>query len=188
MEMRNASRSRYEVSGSAPARAKSLGVHHRSEVHSRRVRHPDPLRETEQRAGDVAHENGYKLPNGAASVLGSYIRQNMHFFVAKVNLGEQAGSASTISVRCRSRTSRRKFMLPIRLGTVNANGAQELFVYAITTRGRVETNNYKTVKLPSDVDVPLFVRKDFTPFYKRSSPSRSRKKTAAPSFSNTRGT
>src|SRR5207253_442871 len=28
-------------------------------------------------------ENGYTLPKGAASVLGSYIRQNMHFFVAK---------------------------------------------------------------------------------------------------------
>jgi len=59
-----------------------------------------------------------------------------------------------------------KFMLPIRLGTVNANGAQELFVYVITTQGRVETTNYRTVKLPSDIDVPLFIRKDFAPFYK----------------------
>jgi len=35
-------------------------------------------------------ENGYTIPNGAASVLESYINQHMHFFVAKVNLKEQA--------------------------------------------------------------------------------------------------
>src|SRR5262249_52670454 len=34
-------------------------------------------------------ENGYRLPTGASSVLGSYIKQNMKFFVAKVNLKEQ---------------------------------------------------------------------------------------------------
>jgi hypothetical protein len=111
-------------------------------------------------------ENGYTLPKGAASVLGSYIRQNMHFFIAKVNLGEQARLGFNYLRPLQVAYESPKFMLPIRLGTVNANGAQELFVYAITTRGRVETTNYKTVKLPSDVDVPLFVRKDFSPFYK----------------------
>ena len=37
-------------------------------------------------------------------------------------------------------------MLPIRLGMVNADGAQELFVYALTRKGRVETTNYRTVR------------------------------------------
>jgi len=111
-------------------------------------------------------ENGYTLPKGAASVLGSYIRQNMHFFIAKVNLGEQARLGFNYLRPLQVAYESPKFMLPIRLGTVNANGAQELFVYAITTRGRVETTNYKTVKLPSDVDIPLFVRNDFSPFYK----------------------
>jgi hypothetical protein len=32
--------------------------------------------------------------------------------------------------------------------------------------GRVETANYRTAKLPSDVDVPLFVKQDFGAFYK----------------------
>src|SRR5947207_1046645 len=35
-------------------------------------------------------QNGYKIPRGAASVLGSYLKQNMRFFVAKVNLVEKA--------------------------------------------------------------------------------------------------
>ena len=111
-------------------------------------------------------ENGYTMPKGAAPVLGSYIRQNMHFFVAKVNLGAQAQLGFNYLRPLQVAYESPKFMLPIRLGTVNANGAQELFVYVITANGRVETTNYRTVKLPSDVDVPLFVRNDFAPFYK----------------------
>jgi len=33
--------------------------------------------------------NNYKIPDGAEDVLGSYIKQGMHFFVAKVNLDRQ---------------------------------------------------------------------------------------------------
>ena len=52
-------------------------------------------------------ENGYRIPAGASSVLGSYIRQNMKFFVAKVNLQEQSKLGSRCCGRSRSRTSRR---------------------------------------------------------------------------------
>src|SRR5438045_7762912 len=57
-------------------------------------------------------------------------------------------------------------MLPIRLGMVTADGAQELFVFALTRRGRVEATNYRTVRLPTDMDLPLFVKAEFAPFYK----------------------
>ena len=62
--------------------------------------------------------------------------------------------------------TRAKFMLPLRLGTVNANGPQDLIIYALTKNGRVETSNYRTVKLPSDIDVPLYVKDEFGNFYK----------------------
>jgi hypothetical protein len=59
-------------------------------------------------------------------------------------------------------------MLPIRLGMVNANGPQELFVYALTRKGRVETTNYRTTKLPSDVELPVYLKDqgEFSTFYK----------------------
>src|SRR5260370_10243532 len=57
-------------------------------------------------------------------------------------------------------------MLPIRLGTVNANGLQELFVFAVRRQGRVETTNYRSVELNSDLEIPLFVRDDFRHFYR----------------------
>jgi hypothetical protein len=59
-----------------------------------------------------------------------------------------------------------KFMLPLRLGTVNASGPQDLIIYALTRTGRVETANYRTVKLPSNVAVPLFVKQEFGDFYR----------------------
>ncbi len=49
---------------------------------------------------------------------------------------------------------------------MNADGPQELFVYAITRKGRVETTNYRTVKLPSDRDVPEYVKAEFADFYR----------------------
>ena len=110
-------------------------------------------------------QNDYRIPDGATAVLASYIRQDMKFFVARVNLEEQAALGYTMLRPLQVEYVSPKFMLPIRLGTVNANGPQELFVYAITRRGRVETTNYRTVKLPTGQDVPLYVRDRFADFY-----------------------
>ena len=112
------------------------------------------------------NDNGYKIPAGAETVLGSYIQQKMRFFIAKVNLDrmEKMGSGFLRPLQVRYETA--KFMLPIRLGTVNADGPQDLIIYALTKNGRVETANYRTVKLPSDLDVPLYVKNDFGNFYK----------------------
>jgi hypothetical protein len=111
-------------------------------------------------------ENGYHIPRGASSVLGSYIRQQMRFFVARVNLKEQARLGFTYLRPLQVSYESPRFMLPIRLGTVNADGPQELFVYTLTRQGRVETTNYRTVRLPSDVEVPTYVKQEFGPFYK----------------------
>ena len=99
-------------------------------------------------------QNGYKMPQGAAPVLASYLAQNMRFFVAKVNLGEQAKLGFNYLRPLQIAYESPKFMLPIRLGTLNAEGTQDLFVFTLTRKGRVETTNYRTVRLPSDVEIP----------------------------------
>ena len=111
-------------------------------------------------------ENHYRVPSGASAVLASYLRQNMKFFVAKVNLKEQArlGFASLRPIQMAFDSP--KFMLPIRLGTVNADGPQDMVVFALTPNGRVETVNYRTVKMPSDLDVPLYVKDRFADMYR----------------------
>jgi hypothetical protein len=49
---------------------------------------------------------------------------------------------------------------------VNAKGAQDLVIYVLTQGGRVETTNYRTVKLPTGMDVPEYVKDEFAGFYK----------------------
>lgn len=111
-------------------------------------------------------DNGYKLPEGAEATLGSYIKQNTKFFVAKVNLEEQAETGLKYLRPLQIAFEHPRFMLPIRLGTVNADGKQELFVFALTRTGRVETTNYRTVKLPTGQNIPLYVKGEFGEFYK----------------------
>ena len=112
------------------------------------------------------NSNDYKLPDGAEEVVGSYLKQGMRFFVAKVNLDnhQQSGFSNLSPLQVAFESP--KFMLPIRLGTLNANGQQELFVYALTRSGRVETSNYRTVRMPSNVEIPGFVKSRFSDFYR----------------------
>lgn len=109
--------------------------------------------------------NGYRLPPNAAQALAPYIRQNMKFFVAKVNLPAQARSGQTRLRPLQFAYESRRFMLPLRLGMLNAKGPQDLIVYALTRGGRVEASNYRTVKLPANLDLPVGVRADFGRFY-----------------------
>lgn len=111
-------------------------------------------------------QNGYRIPQGASPVLGSYIRQNMKFFVARVNLKEQAKTGFTYLRPLRVSYESPKFMLPIRLGTLNADGPQDIVILALSRKGRIETTNYMTVKLPTGQELPPYVKGEFGGFYK----------------------
>ena len=111
-------------------------------------------------------QNGYKIPFGARRALEPYIKTDMKFFVAKVNLEEHKATGLTYLRPLQFAFESPKFMLPIRLGMINAQGPQDLVVYMLTQNGRVETTNYRTVKLPTGVDIPEYVRNEFQDFYK----------------------
>jgi hypothetical protein len=113
-------------------------------------------------------ENGYRIPAGASEVLASYLKQNMRFFVAKVNVAEHAALGFSSLRPLQVAYESPKFMLPIRLGMVNASGPQELFVYALTRKGRVEATNYRTVRLPSNMELPAYLKDkgEFGRFYR----------------------
>ncbi len=112
------------------------------------------------------YDNGYKIPKSANQVLEPYIKNNMKFFVVKVNLKEQAKLGTTRLRPIQIAFESDKFMLPIRLGMANANGVQDMLVYLFTKNGRVETANYRTVKIPTNINVPEFIQPEFARFYK----------------------
>lgn len=110
-------------------------------------------------------ENGYRIPKGAEEVLEPYIRSNLKFFVVKVNEAEKKKLAGDFLRPIQIQFNSPKFMLPIRLGMANADGDQDMLVYAFTKRGRIECTNYRTVALPTGKNIPLFVQDNFGNFY-----------------------
>lgn len=112
------------------------------------------------------NENSYKMPEGAEPVLDSYIRQNMKFFVAKVNMERQAKEGRTWLRPIHVSFKSRKFMLPLRLGTVNSKGPQDMIVYVLNRNGRVESTNYRTIQMHTNKEVPEFIKSDFADFYR----------------------
>ena len=148
------------------ARAKTLGVTIEAEY---TVGEYDILilsaeRATGCRSGST--RTAIRTPEKARRVLSSYIKQGMKFFVARVNLEEKAKLGGEFLRPLQIAFESEKFMLPIRLGTVNARGKQDLLLFTLTRSGRVETANYRTANIPSNVDVPLYVQKQFGDFYK----------------------
>jgi hypothetical protein len=110
-------------------------------------------------------QNGYNISKGASELLRPYIKQKLKFFVAKIDLKEldkSGGLLRPLQIAYQSP----KFMLPIRLGTINARGEQDLVVYVLSPKGRAELTNYRTVKVPTDAEIPEYIKSEFGEFYK----------------------
>jgi hypothetical protein len=110
-------------------------------------------------------QNNYNIPFGAAEALAPYIRSDLKFFVARVNLKEQARSSFTSLRPLQFAFVSPRFMLPVRLGMLNADGPQDLLIYFLTKQYRVEVTNYRNPKLPSDQEIPAYVKQEFKKFY-----------------------
>ena len=87
----------------------------------------------------MAQRKRVQDPKGASPSLQSYLIKRMKFFVAKVHFTRQSKLGfphlRPIQIAFESPT----FMLPIRLGTVNSDGTQKLFIYTLMNQGLVET-------------------------------------------------
>jgi len=111
-------------------------------------------------------QNGYKMPPGASALLRPYIQQNLKFFVAKVNLEEFQRSNSEFLRPLMMAYESPRFMLPIRLGMINATDEQDLIAYVLSPTGQTEITNYRTVKIPTDEEIPVYVKDRFGDVYK----------------------
>ncbi|MEM7037380.1 MAG: DUF2330 domain-containing protein, partial [Bacteroidota bacterium] len=112
-------------------------------------------------------DHGYKVPDNAKEALRPYIKSGMKFFVVKVDMSKykQGQFAQLRPLQIKFKSNR--FMLPIRLGMANAESVQDMIVYTFTRKGRVETSNYRTVKVPSNREIPTFIKNQnkFGDFY-----------------------
>ncbi|MHA3913321.1 DUF2330 domain-containing protein [Halovulum sp. GXIMD14793] len=111
-------------------------------------------------------QEGYNIPDGAELILADYIAAGMKFFVARVNLERHAKADKKELQPLRISFRSKNFMLPLQLGKVNADKTQDLLIMTLTRQGRVEASNYANARIPSDVNIPTFVRDYFGDFYK----------------------
>ena len=112
-------------------------------------------------------ENGYRLPQGASAALKPYINQGMRFLVAKVHLPAQERGAAQRLRPLQLDYESPHFMLPLRLGMLNARPGQpqDLIVYALTPNGRVESQNYPNKTVPAHLNLPPLAKPSFAQVY-----------------------
>ena len=97
------------------------------------------------------NENGYVLAEPAQDILGDYIESGNYFLIARINLREIPEGQNFLSPIQFSYESD-IFSLPIRLGTVNSPGEQDLIVYTITDMddGQIGIQNYDELDIVTD--------------------------------------
>lgn len=108
----------------------------------------------------------YKIPDGAEPFLRPYVQSGSKFFVAKVDPKKVTfeGTQAMLSP-IRFHYDSESFNLPVRLGLMNAKGAQDLIVHILAKGQRYEVANYPNVTVPTNLDVTESVRQDFGGFY-----------------------
>lgn len=109
----------------------------------------------------------YNIPKGASAALAPYIRDQMKFFVAKVDVKKvrRDNHGYIVLSPLRFAFDASELRLPVRLGLLNADGKQDLIVYVLHPEKRFEVANYKNVFIPTNIEVDNSVRKNFPGFY-----------------------
>ncbi|HUH01859.1 MAG TPA: DUF2330 domain-containing protein [Kofleriaceae bacterium] len=112
------------------------------------------------------HANQYNVPKGANAYLRPYVESGSKFFVAKVDIKKvkyEKGMAMLSPLRVHYDSP--ELVLPVRLGLMNASGAQDLIVHVLARGQRYEVANYPNVFIPTNLDVKESVRHQFAEFY-----------------------
>jgi hypothetical protein len=111
-------------------------------------------------------QNKYNIPKGAAKALAPYIQQGMYFFVAKVDPKKVTfKDGRAVLSPLRFHYDSKDFQLPVRLGMLNAKGAQDLIVNIIAPNQRYEVANRPNVTIPTNLVVKARTKKSFGAFY-----------------------
>ncbi len=110
--------------------------------------------------------NGYRIPRGVNQLLKPDICSSRKFFVAKANLDKFDASGHQLIRPLQIYQDSHKFILPICLGMINTTSEKDLIVYILSAKGQAEVTNYRIVKVPYSINLPVFLKNEFGDFYK----------------------
>jgi len=111
-------------------------------------------------------DNKYNIPKGASAALAPYVKEQMKFFVAKVDITKvhKTEKGTTVLSPLRFHYEDQNFRLPVRLGLLNAKEKQDLLVFVLGSK-RYEAANYANAFIPTNLDVKDETRNSFGSFY-----------------------
>ncbi len=112
--------------------------------------------------------NKYNIPKGASAALAPYIKEQMKFFVAKVDVKKVQMDKQGVTVLSplRFHYESQDFRLPVRLGLLNAGSTkQDLLLFVLSKSDRYEVANFPNAFIPTNVDVADETRNQFGAFY-----------------------
>jgi MYXO-CTERM domain-containing protein len=117
---------------------------------------------------DWLQANGYAVPDASERLLGEYIDGGAYFFAAQVREDAGIESGQTLSPLQFSYEAE-PYGLPIRIGTLNSPGTQDLRIYAFSDyeRGRTAIANYAEATLDHDCMWEPEGGEDVTAYYAR---------------------
>jgi hypothetical protein len=122
----------------------------------------------EQSTGLLAflRERGLDLPDAAATMLRGYIESGHRFvlFTADPSRAQRLGESMMLSpIQLEYESD--ELRVPVRLGTLNSPGEQELLLYVISTEGRFDVANRPSVLAPTDLRMRPDARGSFAELY-----------------------
>ena len=108
----------------------------------------------------------YAIPSGAEPYLRPYVQQGSKFFVAKVDPSKVTfADGRAMLSPLRFHYDSEEFMLPVRLGLLNAKDKQDLIVHVLAKGQRYEVANYDNVAIPTNLDVAESAKGEFAAVY-----------------------
>lgn len=112
-------------------------------------------------------DRGLELPDVAAEVLRAYIETGHRFILVDVDpsRAHQLGDKMMLSP-IQLEYDSEELRVPVRLGTLNSPGEQELLLYVLSTEGRYEVANRPSVVAPSDLRIGSSARGGVAELYR----------------------
>ena len=160
-----------------------------AQLHGRRVRHRDPVGEGVRRARDLAARERLPHPAGASAAL-KPVHPAEHEVLrrARSNLAEQAKTGLAYLRAAAVRVRVAKFMLPVRLGMLNAAVRRTSSSTCSPRRARRDDQLPHGAGCRPNVELPCYVREEFGSTYKAIFDEQAAREDTAPSSPSTSGT
>lgn len=110
-------------------------------------------------------EKGYKISKQTFSAIDGYLNRKMKFILVKISLKEKVKSDFVFLRPIQIEFESPNFILPIPLTKTNDRFSQDVLIYLLTRQGRVEMTNFHNATVPSQVQLPFYIERDFKGFY-----------------------